>query len=177
MKAQQLATTGNIKDLIVVQPATFYDTRGENVETFDAEDYKLLFSSLEDFRKGLEFIVDSFSFSRRNVLRGFHGDFCTWKLVQCLQGEIQLVVIDLREDSPTFQNQEVFYINDKNRQQILIPKGCVNAHLVLSESCIFSYKLTHKYVPQDKQITLKWNDPLCQIKWGTKNPITSLRDS
>ena len=74
-------------------------------------------------------------------------------------------------------DQETFYINDKNRLQVLIPKGCINAHLVLSESCLFSYKLTHKYVPQSEQITLKWNDPVSQINWATSKPILSQRDS
>ena len=179
MNPRLVSISKNINELAVVQPEVFYDARGENIETFDASEYKQLFRSapIKEFNEGLEFIVDSLSFSRRNVLRGFHGDTCTWKLVQCLQGEIQLGVIDLRKDSPSYMDQETFYVNDKNRLQVLIPKGCINAHLVLSESCLFSYKLTHKYVPQSEQITLKWNDPVSQINWATSKPILSQRDS
>ena len=132
---------------------------------------------IDEFRnEKLEFVVDSFSFSRKDVLRGFHGDTKAWKLVQCIQGSIFLVVIDTRKDSQTYNKVETFVLDDKDRKQVLIPRGCVNAHLCLTETCIFFYKLTHGYVRPEDQITLKWNDPKYKISWPVANPILSLRD-
>ena len=89
-----------IQDLYLVQPQTYYDNRGENVETFCAKHYKAMFSSIDVFRGNianntppLSFVVDSVSFSQKNVLRGMHGDNTTWKLVQCLKGSIYLAVL------------------------------------------------------------------------------------
>ena len=125
-----------IQDLYLVQPQIYYDNRGENVETFCAKHYKAMFSSIDAFRGNiakdippLSFVVDSVSFSQKNVLRGMHGDNTTWKLVQCLKGAIYLAVLDLRKDSSTYKTWNSFYINEKNRHQVLIPAGCVNGHL------------------------------------------------
>ena len=174
-----------IQDLLVVEPQVYYDNRGENIETFCAKHYKAMFSSIDVFRgnitKGtppLSFVVDSVSVSRKNVLRGMHGDTTTWKLVQCLKGSIYLVVLDLRKDSSTYRTWNSFYINEKNRHQVLIPAGCVNGHLCLSDECMFSYKLTEDYVDVKDQITIPWNDPEYGVHWpiNKTNVILSRRD-
>ena len=172
-----------IKDVTVVQPVIHYDNRGENVETFCADYYRKMFSVYDDFRgnltdPGKEFVVDSASFSTKNVIRGLHGDSKTYKLIQCLRGSIYVVVLDVRKDSPTYKHYDKFYINDKNSQQILIPPGCVNGHLCLSNDCIFHYKLTEDYTPEEEQISIKWNDPEYNISWpiSPSNAILSDRD-
>ena len=160
---------GKISDLKVVQPEVFYDLRGENVETFNEESYKYLVTS--------QFVIDSISRSTKGVLRGFHGDKFAWKLIQVLYGSVHFVVIDFRPESNTHMCVETFNLNDKNRLQILVPAGCVNAHLCMSDECLFHYKLTHGYVKPDDQIRLKWNDPSIDVWWPIDNPITSYRDS
>jgi dTDP-4-dehydrorhamnose 3,5-epimerase len=165
----------SIKDLLVIEPEVFYDFRGENCETFNVNNYKKLI--LEEIGVKLNFVVDSFSFSKKHTLRGFHGDTKTWKIVQCLKGEIYFVVIDLRQDSPTYNYHKIYNLNDKNRLQVLIPSGCVNAHLCMSDECIFNYKLSESYTEQCNQISIKWNDPKYDIYWPVKTPILSERDS
>lgn len=160
-----------IGDLLVIQPEIHRDARGENVETFNHLEYSLLGS------QRLEFVVDSVSHSRQGVLRGFHGDEHTWKLIQCLYGEVFFVVLDMRTSSLTKHNYEIFALNDRNRTQVLVPAGCVNAHLCMSKECVFSYKLTHGYVKQENQIHVKWNDPRFNISWPIENPILSERDA
>ncbi len=171
----KIIQSAKIRDVITLQPEIFYDHRGENVETFYSEAFK---SNCKRFGiPELDFKVDSFSFSKKNVLRGFHGDNKTWKLVQCLQGEIQLAIIDIRENSATVNAVETFFLNDRNRFQVLIPAGCVNAHLCLSDTCIFAYKLSYHYVRQDEQLHVKWNDVRYNLYWPIQNPILSKRDS
>lgn len=163
-----------IKDLLILTPKIFYDFRGENMESFNENIYKKIFSN---YNININFIIDSYSFTKKNVLRGFHGDKNTWKLIQCIHGNIYFVVIDLRPHSSTFNNHEIFNLNDKNRQQILIPSGCVNAHLCISDECIFNYKLSSNYVTQKKQLFIKWNSPIYNVYWPINNPILSERDA
>jgi len=166
-----------IKDLIVFKPDIYRDYRGENVETFNPDFFDKALSIVDEFREQkLKFVVDSFSFSRKGVLRGFHGDTKAWKLIQCIEGSIFFAVVDLRKDSPTFNNVETFLLDDKDRHQILVPRGCVNAHLCLSETCTFFYKLTYGYVEPEDQLTLKWYEPEYNINWPISTPILSLRD-
>ena len=127
------------------------------------------------------FTTDSYSFSRQHVLRGFHGDKKSWKLIQCLRGSIYFAVIDLRYITKENPVGNVFtaILNDINRYQVLVPAGCVNAHLCLSQDCIFSYKLSDGYVSIEDQLHVKWNDPQYkdEINWGLEFPILSTRDT
>ena len=166
-----------INDLIVIQPESFFDYRGENFETYNEEYYSLLVKSIPEFKnKDLKFVIDSFSHSIKNTLRGFHGDKENWKLIQVLKGNVYFVVIDLRINSSTYKNIQYFQLNDKNRYQVLVPAGCVNAHLVTSDECLFHYKLTKSYVSIEKQIHVKWNDSTYNVFWPINNPILSKRD-
>jgi dTDP-4-dehydrorhamnose 3,5-epimerase len=159
-----------LPDVTIITPDVFYDHRGEYIETWNIENYKI-------FNEGkIEFKQDDISTSVKHTLRGLHGDFETWKLVQCLYGSLLQVVVDMRPDSETYLQYDMFSINDKNRNQILIPPGFANGHLVMSDFGIFSYKQSTLYVGADAQFTVKWNDPKINIPWPIGSPILSLRD-
>ncbi|MES1222463.1 MAG: dTDP-4-dehydrorhamnose 3,5-epimerase family protein [Bacteroidota bacterium] len=162
-----------VRDLKIIKPDSFYDFRGEYLETFNAEKYKFKDSQGND----VVFVEDDISVSKNSVLRGLHGDDKTWKLIQCLWGEIYVAVVDMRKASATYLQWETFAINDKNRWQLLIPAGCANGHLCLSEKCIFSYKQSQIYSGMENQFTVRWDDPKLNIFWPVKNPLVSVRDS
>ena len=167
-----------IKGLTIIQPESFFDHRGENIETYNENLYVELLKSTGMFEfDELKFVIDSFSESSKNVLRGFHGDKQNHKLIQVLHGDVYLVVIDVRPSSQTYKNKQYIQLNDKNRLQVLVPAGCVNAHLVMSEKCIFHYKLTKSYVNIDNQIHVKWNSSEHNVFWPSSSPILSHRDS
>ena len=162
-----------------ITPSIFTDYRGEYVETWNVENYKV-FKDLPPFKQ------DDVSVSTKNVLRGLHGDEKTWKLVQCLHGSIFLVVVDCRVSlnqdfihNNNYGKYETFIINDQKRNQILVPPGFANGHLVLSDKAIFSYKQTTLYEGADKQFTINPFDPKIGILWphqDTKQYILSIRD-
>lgn len=157
----------DIEGLILFNPDIFYDIRGEYINTFNINDYAFVG----------KFVEDDISISRKNVLRGMHGDSNTKKLIQCLHGGILLGVADLRKDSPSYLQSRLYFLNDKNRQQVLVPEGCVNGHYVLTDTCIFSYKQTELYSGAHNQISVRYDDPWIKVPWGVKDPILSNRDS
>jgi|TARA_B110000967_G_scaffold124991_1_gene127780 dTDP-4-dehydrorhamnose 3,5-epimerase len=154
--------------IAVITPDVFHDFRGEYVETWNSETYKVFYD--------VEFKQDDISTSVKHTLRGLHGDFTTWKLVSCLYGSLLQVVVDMRPESNTYLKHELFSINDKNRNQILIPPGFANGHLVMSDFGIFSYKQSTLYGGASKQFTVRWDDPKVGIEWPINNPILSSRD-
>ena len=95
--------------LAVIQPDIFYDYRGEYIETWNIENYKAFDCD--------QFIQDDISTSVKHTLRGLHGDDKTWKLVSCIYGSLLQAVVDMRPDSQTYLEWELFSINDKNRKQ------------------------------------------------------------
>lgn len=157
-----------LKDVLQIFPAIFKDFRGEFVETYNKELYK---------KKGISvgFFQDDVSSSKKNVLRGIHGDNKTWKLLSCLCGKLYFVVVNCDKKSKDFGRWQSFVLSDKNRQQILAPPKYGCAYLVLSKEAIFSYKQSTYYKP-GCQFSYKWNDPRFNIKWPIKNPILSERD-
>lgn len=163
------------QDVTIIQPDVFYDFRGEYIETWNIENYKVF--NPKGKNKEIIFKQDDISTSIKYTLRGFHGDDRTWKLIQCVYGALYQVIVDNRPESDTYLKWEAFALNNKNRTQILIPPGFGNAHLVLSETAVFSYKQSTLYEGQGKQFTIKWDDPKVGAYWPISNPILSERDN
>jgi dTDP-4-dehydrorhamnose 3,5-epimerase len=170
MKSPTIIEVSHIKDALIIELDTFYDFRGHNFAGYDKEVY----AKLHPFFAINTFSIDSFSSSTKGVLRGFHGDTKTHKLIQVLQGRIQMAVVDMRAGSPTQSAVLELVLDAKRPTQILVPAGCVNAHLCLSETCLFSYKMSHPYVKQEDQIFVPWNSQ--NVQWQETIPILSQRD-
>lgn len=145
----------------------FEDYRGELGGVYDEHEY-----SSAGLNK--KFVYDMVSMSYKNVLRGMHGDSETTKLVQCLYGTVYSVVVNCNESSPDFGKWQSFILSDKNHNQLYIPPLYGNGYYVLSDSSIYTYKMSKAH--SDSQFTYAWNDPRFDIRWPSKNPILSERD-
>lgn len=154
----------NVEGLEVIELDTFKDFRGE-IWTVYSEEYS-----------DLKFVADKITVSTFGVLRGFHGDKHTAKLITCLSGQMQFAVVDLRKESSTYGNVEQFFVSDNEPKIIFVPAGCVNAHLALSDKCVFYYKWSEQYKGPEGQVTISWDDPDINVKWTIQNPILSERD-
>ena len=164
----ELSTSKNL-GLRVVTPTVHDDHRGCFVELFNREFF-------DTIGQEIRFVRDAISVSHRNVLRGIHYDDHTWKLIQCLQGEIYFVVVDLREESSTYLKWDAFNLSEQNRSQVLVPPRHGNGHLVMSERCIFHYKLSAYYDPAREEI-FKWDDERAAIDWPVSEPMLSEKDA
>jgi dTDP-4-dehydrorhamnose 3,5-epimerase len=150
----------------IFQPSSFEDYRGELYTLFNQDEHELVFNH------------DKVAVSRQHVLRGLHGDDKAWKLITCIAGEIYLVVIDNRSESPNYLKWDSIILTANNRKQVLVPPMFANGHLVLSKSATFFYKWAYpgEYPDVKDQFSLKWNDPKINISWPIDNPILSNRD-
>jgi dTDP-4-dehydrorhamnose 3,5-epimerase len=94
------------------------------------------------------------------------------------EGEVYLVVVDNRLESPNYNKWESYIISDRNHISVLVPPGFVNAHLCLSDECLFHYTQSYpkEYVDWFDQEEVKWNDSQIGIEWPIDNPILSWRD-
>ena len=126
----------------------------------------------------IKFNHDKFSLSKKNVLRGLHGDRKTWKLISCPYGKFLLVIVNCIKGSKDYLKWNSWILSQRNGTQILVPPNFANGHLCLSDYCLFHYKLSYqgKYVDHKKQFSIRWNDPSIKINWGIKKPILSSRD-
>jgi len=161
---ESVTSSDLIQGMDILKLDTFQDYRGE-IWTVYSEEYV-----------DSSFVADKVTISRFGVLRGFHGDPYTAKLITCLSGQMQFAVLDLRENSPTYGNVENLIISDNEPTVVFVPAGCVNAHLSLSDKCVFYYKWSKEYNGPESQVTVSWDDPDVGIDWVIKNPILSERD-
>ena len=156
-----------IKDVLLLKPSVYNDTRG-----YFFESYNQNFLSKNNFN--INFVQDNESKSNFGVLRGIHFQntpFEQSKLIRVIKGVIQDVAIDLRPSSKTYKKYVSIILDDKNKEQLFIPKGFGHAFLTLSDSAIISYKVDNFY-NQDADGGIKYDDPSINISWElNKNQI------
>lgn len=155
------------KKIYVLKNSVFKDNRGYYWTTWKKNNFNKL-----------KFNHDKFSISKKNVLRGFHCDFKSWKLVTCVFGKLVLAVVNVDKKDRDYLLSKKFTLSFDKPKSILIPPNYANAHLCVSKFCIFHYKWSYsgKYPGIIHQKSFKWNDPNFKITWPIKKPILSKRD-
>ena len=94
MKANfEISHSEQIKGIYTIKPNVSCDIRGNIWTSFISSEIDSLIPSDHSF------MHDKFSESKKNVIRGIHGDSKSWKLVTCVSGSIDQVVVDLRKES------------------------------------------------------------------------------
>lgn len=86
------------------------------------------------------------------------------------KGNAQVVLYDLRDDSPTYQQTDVYYMGDNNPISLLIPRGVAHGYRVLgNEPAIITYLTNHSYDPNDPdEYRIPYDDPEIGFDWTTK---------
>ncbi len=117
------------------------------------------------FRK---FGQTSFTLTYPGVIKAFHWHKRQDDLWFVASGMAQVVLYDLREDSPTRGETNVFYLGTNNRQLLVIPAGVAHGYRVLGNEPVgLFYHTTHTYDPQD-ELRLPYDDPVIGFDWTTK---------
>ena len=150
-----------IKDVILVKPKVFGDSRGFFLETYKKEEF-------EKFGIKDDFIQDNHSKSSRGVLRGLHYQLnpnAQSKLVRCTKRRIIDVALDIRKNSPTFLKWVKKELTEENKLERFIPNGFAHVFGVLSDEAEVMYKVSGKYSPKDER-NIIWNDKDINIDWG-----------
>ena len=160
------------EEVAIYTPSIYREFRGEIFTTYHSE----LHPAASRVPTNLNY-HSRFSVSRKDVLRGMHYDFDTWKLVQSTVGEIYLVVLDMRLGSSTYGKWENYILSASTRDQVMIPPGFANGHFALTD-CIFHYYLFYSgsYNDEMSQGTVAYNDPRFKTAWPIAHPVLQERD-
>ncbi len=160
----------DLPGVFLIKPKVFKDERGFFYESYS-------YKKFCDLGIDTKFVQDNHSKSVKNTVRGLHFQLYPGqeKLVRCTKGKIWDVVVDIREESPTFKQWYGVELSENNFLQIYIPVGFAHGFSVLSESAEVQYKVSNYYNPSIER-GIKWNDPEIGVEWKTKVPILSERD-
>ena len=137
----------------------FCDDRGYLMEVLRADD---------PFFRG--FGQSTFTVAYPGTIKAFHWHRRQDDLWFVGAGMAQVVLYDLREDSPTYRQTEVHYLGDHNRALLVIPTGVAHGYRVLgNDPVLLFYHTTEPYNPADPdEERLPYNDPEIGFDWSTK---------
>jgi dTDP-4-dehydrorhamnose 3,5-epimerase len=160
-----------IAEVIVIEPRIIPDARGFFMETYKHSEFAA---------QGIaaSFVQCNHSKSGRGTLRGLHyqkNPKAQAKLVQALAGEIYDVVVDLRQNAPTYGKWIGAALSAENKKMLYVPAGFAHGFCVTSAEAEIAYMTTAEYAP-DMEAGVIWNDPGLAIEWPIAAPELSLRD-
>ena len=160
----------HLREVVVIVPDIFQDSRGFFSETFRADQFHSL---------GLptNFVQDNHSRSAKGVVRGLHfqWDPPMGKLMRVTVGSAFLVAVDIRKGSPTLGKWCGVEASAENRRSVWAPAGFARGFCALSDSTEIQYKCTGIYNSQAESGIL-WNDPKIGIEWPVREPSLSAKD-
>lgn len=149
----------NLEDCYILEPEVFGDARGSFSVPFNRKDMeKLGFQLVEQFNE---------SVSQKGIIRGMHfqADPDTQaKIVRVTEGAVVDVVIDMRQDSPTYGRYTDVLLTPENHRMLYVPRGFAHGFIALKDNTKFTYFVDNIYSPR-KDGGILWNDPKLEIPW------------
>ena len=162
----------NIEGLYTITLNPFHDLRGELLKPFHAEEYR------QNLPENINLNIQEvwFTKSKKDVIRAMHlqvGEQACEKIVSIIQGKIDDVILDIREDSPTYGKYFNITLDEKTPQAIYIPVGCAHGYKVLKNNSIVMYMATQLHVAKD-DVGIRYDS--FGFDWKITNPILSEKD-
>jgi len=157
--------------LLILRPIVFGDDRGYFFESWNLETF--LNAGID-----VSFVQDNQSASVKNVVRGLHFQippFEQGKLVRVIKGSVLDVVVDLRQNQPTFGQHFKMVLDEQKKEMLYIPPGFAHGFRTLEDQSVFFYKCTKVY-KRECERSIRWNDPDLGIDWEISNPTLSDKD-
>lgn len=119
------------------------------------------------------------STATKGALRGMHyqvppaGEA---KLVRCIRGAIWDVVIDMREDSPTYLQHVAVELSADNHRAIYIPEMLAHGNQALTDDVELFYLVSEFYTPGCER-GVRYDDPAVGIQWPLPITVISQKDA
>ncbi|AMM51246.1 dTDP-4-dehydrorhamnose 3,5-epimerase [Rufibacter sp. DG15C] len=160
-----------LEGVVEIFPKVFEDSRGVFLETYTARMFNEV--GITD-----NFVQDNQSISKIGVLRGLHFQkppYAQAKLVSVFYGRVLDVIVDIRQDSPTYGQHLTCELTSEKHNILYIPEGFAHGFVALEEGTVFQYKCSN-YYNKESEGGLLWNDPALGIEWDIENPLVSEKD-
>ena len=153
--------TTEFPGLLIFEPKIWEDERGYFFESYNQK----LFNE-----EGVEinFVQDNQASSSYGVVRGLHyqlDPYAQTKLIRVLSGSILDVAVDIRKNSPAYGKVFTIELSEKNKKQLLVPKGFAHGYSVLSATAEVFYKCDEFY-NKESEGGIAYNDLALKIDWG-----------
>ena len=112
------------------------------------------------------------------TLRGMHlqlGASAETKVVQCLQGRLFDVIVDLRPASSSFLAWQGFELSAENGRVLVVPEGFAHGILTLTPDVLLAYLVTSPYDAAAER-GFRFDDAAFGIAWPHPPEVISAKD-
>ena len=162
-----------LKDAYVIDLEKRGDDRGFFARFFCAKEF-------ENCNLKTKFVQVNNSLSaEKGTLRGMHYQLppkAEAKVVRCIRGALYDVILDIRQDSPTFGKWFGLELSAENRKMIYVPEGFAHGLVTLTDDSEVLYLVSEYYAPELER-GVRWNDPQFNIKWPITPTVVSDKDN
>jgi len=164
----------DIAGAFVIEIEPHIDERGFFARTWCSDEFK---------KHGLNPSIQQCNISyseQKNTLRGMHYQsppHSETKVVSCTQGRVYDVILDIRENSPTYGQWSSIVLDANEHKSIYIPGGLAHGFQTLENKCEMRYQMSTEYQANFSK-GIRWNDPFFSIQWPKADTrIISSRDT
>ena len=115
---------------------------------------------------------------RRGTVRGMHFQrppHAEVKVVRVVRGAVWDVIIDLREESPSYGRWEGFDLSAENGRILYIPEGFAHGFQTLEDDTDVTYQISRPHTP-GMDGGVRWNDPAFGITWPLEVSVIAAKD-
>jgi len=115
--------------------------------------------------------------ARKATLRGMHYQAAPYqedKVVYCTRGSVYDVIVDLRENSPTY-GRHFGVVLEENSSALYVPKGFAHGFITLEDRTHLLYLMSDFYQPGFER-GFRFDDPKFAINWPIEPLILSKQD-
>ncbi len=112
----------------------------------------------------------SYTETHPGVIKAFHWHKHQWDVWFVSGGMAQIVLHDMRKDSPTYKQTDVIFAGTDNSVSISIPPYVAHGYKVLgNEKVKLFYHTSEVYDPKNPdEERIPWDDPGIGFDWNTK---------
>jgi dTDP-4-dehydrorhamnose 3,5-epimerase len=157
--------------LYIITPNSFEDQRGAFSRIYCEDEMQ------DVFPQGVKQINHSVT-KEKGTVRGLHFQYephAEVKIVKCLKGSVLDIVVDIRQNSPTFLKVFSLDLSQTNQKMLCIPKGFAHGFQTLEDDTELLYLHSNVYSPLNEG-GLNIKDPLLCINLPLEALNISQRD-
>ena len=156
----------------VIDPTPHQDDRGRFMRAWCSKEF---------VEHGIKFVPLQANMGlsvRKGTVRGMHfqeAPALEAKLVRCTRGAMFDVVLDLRQESPSYRKWYGVELSAENGRMLYVPEGCAHGYQTLEESTEMYYMASEFYTPNAAR-GARFDDPAFGIQWPLAASVVSEQD-
>lgn len=159
-----------VEGVLIVEPQLIGDERGFFFRAWCRKEF-------EEQGLAVDLVQGNMSYNvAKGTMRGLHYQVppaAEAKLFRCIRGSIFDVVVDMREESPTYLQSVTTELTAESKNAIYIPERCAHGYQTLERDCEMSYLVSEYYSPEN-ETGVRYDDPVLDIQWPL--PVENVTD-